>query len=500
MPATYDRLSASPSKTLLLTASAFVAAVLLHSWDVRRWSVPEMLGPAALALFATAAVWRGMPRVRFPILLIAAATAGVARFDASVSAPGSATEPPRWQARYEGRLAREPKLTVKGATIVMDRVFVFPDAGAFGQGYAGGRKSVDGEFALTLSRAPDAAIGDVLTWTCKVFPQEGMTAARGVPNVWHCAPRSPPTVTAQGRNGFANGLLGFKNGIRSVIYGLIPEPDASFVLGLLIGDTGGVPREVVGDFRATGTSHVLAVSGYNVSLVANFAFGLFAFCLLRRKSAAVAVAAFVTVFALLSGAGAPAVRAALMGGAAVAASLLGRRNAGWQPLLLVAAVMLALDPLAAASDVGFRLSFAAVVGMRAFGKPFAKRLGWLPESFGIRSACAETLSATVATLPIELHDFGLLPIAALPVNMLIVPLVPLATATGALTLALGALWSPLGLPFALATAAATKAMRFFAATGAALMPPMHLQTTAAESLAMAAILILLRLALRKREL
>jgi predicted membrane metal-binding protein len=188
-----------------------------------------------------------------------------------------------------------------------------------------------------------------------------------------------------------------------------------------------------------------------------------------------------------------------MGGVGVVAALVRRRNAGWTPLLLSAALMLALDPTAIVTDVGFRLSFAAVIGMRAFGKSFAHYLRWLPEAFGVRGACAETLSATIATLPIELRDFGTLPIAALPVNMLIVPVVPFATAVGAATLLLGSLWTPFGLPTALITTVATKAMRYVAATGAALAPAAHVQATTGESLAMTAFLLLLWFALARQE-
>ncbi len=387
---------------------------------------------------------------------------------------------------------------------MMDRVFVFMDDGAAGS--AGQRKPIDGSFALTVSLPPRAQIGDTLAWHCQVFPPTAnvgaVASSRSVAGEpWRCISRSPPLVVARGNTDFVmNVLARLKNGIRDVTRALIPEPDASFMLGLLIGDTGGVSKEIVADFRSTGTSHVLAVSGYNVSLVANFAYAFFAFCLIRRRSASVAVAAFLTFFVALSGAGASVVRAALMGGTSVVAALVQRRNAGWIALLLAATLMLLQDPLVIITDVGFRLSFAAVIGMRAFGKPFAHLFRWLPETFGVRSACAETLSATVATLPIVMHDFGTLPVAALPVNMLVVPLVPFATAVGATALLFGAAWMPLGMPLALAATVSTKAMRWFAATGAVLAPAAQVQATASESLVMTAFLVLLWFGLSRWEL
>lgn len=493
MPVRVAQIASSPSKTLLIATSAFVGAVLVHAWDVRRWGVPPVVGVTAATLLAAAAVWRGFPRVRLALLLLGAAGMGIARFDAAVPMRVSAAKPPFAEAWYQGRLAQEPKIGLKGAIMLMDRVFVFSDADRPQAG-----EPVDEEFQLSVRILPHAEIGDVLRWRCKAFLPPDTAGISRQP--WRCAPQATPQVVAAAHDSaIANVLLRFKNAIRSVVRQLVPEPDASFVLGLLVGDTGGLPKEVVSDFRSTGTSHVLAVSGYNVSLVANFAFGLFAFFLLRRRAASVAVALFVTVFALLAGAGAPVVRAALMGGTAVVAELLGRRNAGWGALLLAAAIMLAFDPLVAATDVGFRLSFAAVVGMRAFGKPFVRLLSWLPEAFGVRAACAETLSATVATLPIELHDFGTLPIAALPVNVVIAPLVPFATAVGAVSALLGSFWFPLGMPFALAATIATRAMRWCAATGAKLAPALHMQATTGESLFMAVVLLLLWFALSRYE-
>jgi competence protein ComEC len=455
--ARFSTVAASPSKTLLATTFMFVAAVLIHAWDTRTW-LPMMIAvPFAFAGMAAAIFLRKKPRARLTVLCVAAAIAGIIRFDAAIPASSPTEAPPFVKAAYVGTLAQEPHITLKGATLTMDRVFV-----------SGGARPIGGTVLITMTFPPQAAIGDTLAWTCKMFPPLPVSATNAAfaeqDQPWRCMPGSARIIAHADGGAVANAFAAVRNGIRGVIRALIPEPDASFVLGLLIGDTGGIPKNIIADFRATGTSHVLAVSGYNVTLVAEFAFAVFAFCTIRRRQAAVAVAVSVAAFSVLCGGGASVVRAALMGGVGVIAAILGRRNAGWTALVLAAAVMLAWDPLVV-QNVSFQLSFAAVVGMRAFGAPFTRLYSWMPAAFGLRSVCAETTAATVATIPIEMYAFSQLPISALAVNLAIVPFVPFATAVGAAALAFGALWLPLGLPFALAATVASQAMRFFAATG-----------------------------------
>jgi competence protein ComEC len=247
----------------------------------------------------------------------------------------------------------------------------------------------------------------------------------------------------------AGGLLySFKERLRRVAGVLLPEPESSFLLGLLIGERQGIPDNLAEAFRRTGTSHILAVSGYNVSRLVDIFFILFACAAVRRRRAAGLVAVAILGFVAVVGGGASVVRAAVMGCTSLLAAGLGRRYSGLGALLAAAAVMLAANPLILRHDIGFQLSFAAVWGMHALGQPLTRRLVFVPEAFGLRQTMGETLAATLMTTPVVLQAFGRLPLIGPLVNLLVLPLVPWAMFAGGLAVLLGSFHAAAGLPLA----------------------------------------------------
>jgi competence protein ComEC len=479
---------------------AFLAALFGHAWSGEVWlpwlaGVPVWAAVPVLAMGA-AAVQRAAP-ARFVLICAVAFLAGVWRYDAALAAqPPRMAMPTAKMSSFAGRVAVEPRVGIKNTVLTLDRVLLMPNGAApapLAQGIPVGRHVM-----VTLRVPPSQLeIGDTVVWQCRPYLPPSDTDDGPVASPWRCSSTREPRVIAP-REGHAvsNALLRAKNRVRATVRKLVPEPDASFVLGLLLGDTGGLPQETVAEFRGVGASHVLAVSGFNVAIVAQFAFVFFALLRVPRRAAAVFVAVPLAGFAALAGGGAPVVRAAVMGGVGVVAALLGRRNAGWGPLLFAACGMLALDPLDAATDIGFHLSFAAVASMRAFGKMIERVLGWVPEAFGLRGAIGETISATLGTLPISLHAFGSFPVAALPANVLIVPVVAFSTGMGGLLLlcglvgsTLGAPW--LGLPAAFVATLCTSFMRLVAATGNTAAPPIPAQASTAQALLITACLVLL---------
>jgi competence protein ComEC len=269
-------------------------------------------------------------------------------------------------------------------------------------------------------------------------------------------------------------LLALRGALRRITRALYVEPDASLQLGLLIGDKAGVPRQLTQEFRATGTSHVLAVSGYNVALVADTAVLLLCLAGIARRRSAVATICAVLAFTGLAGADPPVLRAAVMGSLALVAVALGRaRSSG--ALVVTAAAMLVADPLALRHDIGFRLSFGAVLGLGLYGGHFTRLLAPRLKSEGVAEALGQTLGAIVATLPVMLVDFGQFSLTAPVVNVLIAPLIPFSTAAGAISVSLGAVWLPLGVPVAAASAAALRLMSAIVHAFASAVPVLPLQ-------------------------
>lgn len=209
----------------------------------------------------------------------------------------------------------------------------------------------------------------------------------------------------------------------------LPNPEAPLLAGLLLGSRQDLPSELRNAFRLTGTSHIVAVSGFNVTIVVTMIAALVRMApappWVRTSLTLVAIAGFV----LLTGASASVVRAGIMGSLVVLARATGRLSDGLHALALSACAMVFVDPRTLGS-IGFELSVAATAGLFLLGEPLEKRLVFVPEALGIRSALASTLAAIALTQPIILLYFGQASLVAPLVNLVVLPLVPLAMLTG----------------------------------------------------------------------
>jgi competence protein ComEC len=219
----------------------------------------------------------------------------------------------------------------------------------------------------------------------------------------------------------------------------LPEPDASIAVGALLGGKADLPRSLRDAFARTGTTHLLAASGFNISLVAG---GLGA-ALRPVGRRAVACGTILAAFAMAIAAGmAPSiVRAALMSLAASAAVLVGRPASGAGALGAAVLILLFVSP-AAVADVGFLLSVTATAGLLYLAAPLerlARGPAWL------RAQIGATFAATVASLPVSAEVFGRISLVSPLANLAVAPLVPpLMSATG-LAVAVGAIAPPLAL-------------------------------------------------------
>ena len=211
---------------------------------------------------------------------------------------------------------------------------------------------------------------------------------------------------------------------------ILPEPQATLLLGLIMGENSF--SETWKDvFRTTGTSHIVAASGYNIAVVADLAMILLITLGLYRKQAFPIVVFMIGGFVIIAGAGAAVVRAGVMGVLALTARHIGRHTSPRNIIAVTIVVMLLVEPRLLRDDVGFQLSIAATVGLIVFTDRIASLLKRVPTLFGVRESLASTLAATVSTLPITLVSFGSLSVVAPFVNMLVLPFIPFAMAFGA---------------------------------------------------------------------
>ncbi len=247
-------------------------------------------------------------------------------------------------------------------------------------------------------------------------------------------------VDSLGGLGISRGLSKVKRGSLGVIDHLLPDPESAYLSGILLGDKQGLGADWQNYFKQAGLSHVLVLSGYNVTIVGSALLHFLAF--LPFWGGSLVTALGLIFFALLTGGGASIWRAVGMALVAIFARLSGRLYDATVALVAVAVIMVVINPFVLVFDLGFQLSFLATLGLVYFS-PLLERYGyWLPTRGGIREAFVSSISAQLLVLPLLLYKTGLLSLVALPLNLIILPLQPLSMLLGGLLLGIGLL-SPL---------------------------------------------------------
>lgn len=247
------------------------------------------------------------------------------------------------------------------------------------------------------------------------------------------------------------------------LHEIFPSPEADLLSGILLGRDQGISRELQNAFQLTGMTHIIAISGFNITILAGLFSSIFTRILGHRSGALAAVIA-ISGYTLMVGADAAVVRAAIIGTLGVLGSLFGRRQNGLNSLGIAVLGMLLFDPLFI-WDIGFQLSVAATFGLILYTQPMeawfiriASR--WVSEEQAkawvgpFSEVFLFTLAAQIMTLPIMAYHFGEISWLALIANPLILPPQSLVMISGGLALlagltvpGLGNLVAVLALPF-----------------------------------------------------
>ncbi len=217
-------------------------------------------------------------------------------------------------------------------------------------------------------------------------------------------------------------ILKAKQSLANQISNLWPEPEASFMAGLLYGYRGGL-GELNDLFSRTGVTHIVAVSGFNISVIATILITVATYAQIRRQRAFWFVVTGIVGFVIFTGASASVVRAGVMGIIALLAGQVGRVGRIGNVMLVAAVIMVLQNPLVLWFDAGFQLSFLSTLGLVYVGPLLQKWEKYLPEWLGLRENILSTFSAIIATLPLILYQFGRLSLVAPLVNVLILWLI-----------------------------------------------------------------------------
>ena len=234
---------------------------------------------------------------------------------------------------------------------------------------------------------------------------------------------------------------------------LFPYPEAPLLAGILLGIESRIPEELTQAYSSTGTTHIIAISGFNITILAGLIIVVFGRWLGRTRGL-IAAGVVIILYTILVGADAPVVRAALMGTLALLARYLGRRTHGLTSLAVAAVIMTLISPQSI-QDVGFQLSFAATLGLILYADPLGKAAIHLlsfafPRIDSQRwgNVLAEmllfTLAAQITTLPLIVWHFHQISLICLLANALILPLQPLLMILSGIATILGMIWHPLG--------------------------------------------------------
>lgn len=296
-----------------------------------------------------------------------------------------------------------------------------------------------GKIKIISRRYPGFTYGDLvkITGAIKKPPPEAADyfAKEGIYGI-SSFPEIELVKSGQGNVIKAN-LLDLKNNIIETFKKILPEQKAAFLSGITLGERQEFSKEFEEKMSLSGTTHLVALSGYNISVIAWAVAGIFGAWFSRSISFYLS-ALIIVLFVLMTGAEASIVRAAIMGVIALLAKQTERTHSMRNAIVIAAFLMVLFNPRVLAFDLGFQLSFAALLGlvylMPVLQKIFNVKGG---DFFNWKENALTTISAQLAVVPLLLANFGIFSLTSFLANILILSAVPLTMGLGFVMAGLG---------------------------------------------------------------
>ena len=406
---------------------AFLAGIVLGTW-----LPPLPLAVAALLLLSGLGLaLAGTRPVALGALLLVAAALGMMRYHAAASAAAAnPLEPYLGQAvTLRGWTDSEPARSERST-----RVKFRAEAVWSGDGW----RPAAGHVWITLPPVQPARYGTAWELSGRL---EAVASVNSLSYQRYLERRGvqallafPRVETLPGERGrpYLRALYGVKERLLGVMAEILPRPHAPLLQGILLGARAGIPAALRQAFDLSGTTHLIAISGFNMTIVAIMLESVTR-RLFGRRSLWLSIGG-VALYTILVGANPAVVRAAVMAILLLLAATLGRDRDPWSALSLAAVAMTAWDPNIL-WDVGFQLSVAATAGLMVLAEPLHARLRWLP--YPLPAIVAPTLAAQLFVLPWLLYVFGRVSPFFLISNVLAIPLIPWIMLSGAVATAAG---------------------------------------------------------------
>lgn len=282
------------------------------------------------------------------------------------------------------------------------------------------------------------------TETGRVFNYPGYLMKDGIQyELWDA--QVAPTGVFVG-NSVIKMLLSIKHAWLRSVSAILPEPAASLAGGVIVGAKRSLGEHWLEAFRDTGIIHIVVLSGYNLTLVANAVTHILR--ALPQTVRFIAGSVGIVSFAIMVGGGATVVRASMMAFLGMLAGVIHRRYVLLRALLIAGLFMVMWNPFVLLFDTGFQLSFVATAGLILIAPHLERTFHMITPTAGLRSIVAATIATQCAVLPLLLYHIGTVSVVAPIVNILILPVVPFAMFVGFIGGMVGMVSTIVALPFA----------------------------------------------------
>ena len=304
---------------------------------------------------------------------------------------------------------------------------------------------ITGKILATTDLYPAYNYGDELSLVCQLekpkefdgFAYDRYLARYNIFSV--CYYPKIKLLSANHGNQFYARLYKLKNKLRAIINRGLSEPESSLAKAIILGDKKGIPSDLQSLFSKAGISHLLAISGLHISIMVVILMSMLLGVGFKQNQAFYGVIIFLLIYILIVGLPASAMRAGLMSVLVLWALKLGRLNKISNSLMLVAVILLLINPRMLRDDIGFQLSFLAVMGIIIFHPIITdklKKIG-MPKLLGGRDVISASLSAQILTWPIVALYFSIISLSGPLVNLFVLWLVPVLLIVSLLGLAIG---------------------------------------------------------------
>lgn len=284
---------------------------------------------------------------------------------------------------------------------------------------------------LSLPLQPRVQFGDAIEFLCG-REQRGVSKKKYTDSSFFHTPLHAscfyPGVSVVGtHSSFARTLFVFKERMNARFQKSMPAPEGFILTAMLFGNGSSIPRDVWEDFRVTGTTHLLVISGMHIIFLANFLLWCCTFFPIPRRASLILVAGLLLLYVALAGFQSASVRALVFGLIMFCAEWFERRVSAMRLLVYAAMVMLLVQPNLLVHDIGFQLSFAAVAGILVTTRLLGR---YRERPNTMRTFIAATFGATLFTMPLVAWHFHTVSLIGLLVNLFAVPIVTIIMAGG----------------------------------------------------------------------